>query len=217
MIFLLAAWWQLPAEAIFSRFTKVFFKPDPNIFNPGLINGINIMVLFYAAIVCAMVLWLLFKTVLRKHKHSPSLYSVLFSLCATMFFLHTAWQGVGTCRYLQDIFCAFASKTPEQKYSLFAREEYLFAQLCHRLLPGPHSAQFVFGQDVSRDPGMIKRNALAYFLYPIDIRDIRSEEKDSLIIYKHQDARALVPPNYTIIGLYNEDSVIAVKRETQEQ
>ena len=101
----------------------------------------------------------------------------------------------------------------EKKYfTLEDPDSYRFAKYCQRLLPGQHSAKLITGLDTSRDPGMLIHRKLAYFLYPIDIRNIRKEPVDSLIIFAVKDATQLVPEDFQISGKYNESSLIAVKK-----
>ncbi len=75
----------------------------------------------------------------------------------------------------------------------------------------PLSAEFVTDMDISHDPGMLEHRSLAFFLYPVDIRNIYDANRDAWIAYQKKNAAETVPEGYQIIYQYDERNLIAVK------
>ena len=67
--------------------------------------------------------------------------------------------------------------------------------------------------DLSGEPDMFYYRALAYYLYPIDIRDIRRQEKDSVMILSSEAYSPHIPENFKILGSIDERCFLAVKKE----
>lgn len=122
------------------------------------------------------------------------------------------FQTMNQARYLMAMYQGYHGKTIEERRSPLLRKISLFAQYCQERLPGQHNARFLSDLDLSNDPGMFIHRALAYYLYPIDIRDIRKGDKDSLIIHK-ANAVQHIPEGYTLVGQWNEYAAVAIKSQ----
>ena len=107
----------------------------------------------------------------------------------------------------------YAAKPIDEKYYGILKTVHDYAVFCRRNLPGKHSAQFISDLDVSKDPGMSTHRAVAYYLYPIDIRNIRQEPKDSLVVFKKNNPVQSVPDDFRVIGMFGETNLLAVKQE----
>ncbi|MBZ0306856.1 MAG: hypothetical protein K8I82_12375 [Anaerolineae bacterium] len=83
----------------------------------------------------------------------------------------------------------------------------------YRLAAGDihYRAQFVSDMDMSRDPGMLEHRSFAFFLYPIDVRNIYQKDFDAWIAYEKDAAESLVPDGYKILHKYNARNVLAIR------
>ena len=76
---------------------------------------------------------------------------------------------------------------------------YAFSQIYSRYKQEICNPKLVSDLDFSKDPAMTWQRYLAYSLYPIDIRKIRSDSYNSLIFFSKKDAAAYVSADFEII------------------
>ena len=57
---------------------------------------------------------------------------------------------------------------------------------------------------------MIIHRILAYYLYPVDLRNIRREKAAYLIAFQKKNAKDHIPPDYTILTQLDDQTLIAV-------
>jgi hypothetical protein len=108
----------------------------------------------------------------------------------------------------------YSGKTADQKYSEILKAIYFLPKQTKALLPGYHKAILITDLDLTKDPGMLYHRQLAYFLYPIDIRDIhRHEIPDLILIFFKRDAISHIPNGYTPYHIFNTENLIAVKQK----
>lgn len=192
------------------------YKPHHNIFFAPYISGINFYALIYLIFLSSMPLLHLINKIHRRKTGSDaitSIHSTALPLVFTLFFLFTILQTIGLVNDAQKEFRIYAGKSIEEKYvAITGKQIYLFVRYCRQTLPGFHNARLLTDMDLSKDPGMITHRVLAYFLYPIDIRNIRNGPVDSLILFANRNAIANVPEDFEIRGIFDQSSVVAVKR-----
>lgn len=193
-------------------FSRFFFLPHINNFRPGVIAGRNVNHLFYYIVVAATLIvsalqWKFF----RKDQPVNGL-KTFFITAFSVYVLMTLCQTVSLYRYFAADIRQFYGRPVEDRCRYLYGHIYLYARACRQVLPGKHTAELVTDMDMSRDPGMFSHRALAYFLYPIDIRGIRGEPPDCLVIFRKQDARSHVPPGYEVVLPYDGQSLLAVKK-----
>lgn len=193
-----------------------FYKPHHNISLPPYIAGTNAYALMYFIFFLSLLPLHLIRRLCGKRRDaqvdSPIFATALHTTFA-LFCLLAALQTISQINYARVEFRTFAGKSGDEKNAAIAGEKlYSFIQYCRKILPGAHNARFLMDMDLSNDPGMITHRMLAYYLYPIDIRGVRSGPIDSLIIFAKKDAVAGVPDDFKIIGTFDPSSVIAVKK-----
>jgi hypothetical protein len=107
---------------------------------------------------------------------------------------------------------AFANKPLMERYPPPIKRLKEYASFVREILPGAQSAAFATDMDISRDPGMFYHRAFAYYLYPVDIRNIRGLETDYLIVLHTGENALQVPPNYQILGSVDGECFVATKQ-----
>jgi hypothetical protein len=205
-----------PPLKLLSQFLNSFRSFHPNITIPShAISGINAIIYLYLFFIYLFIIFILIK-LFSKHIKDVSLPSIVLHCAVITFSVLTIFQAAGLFKnYLID-YQIFANKSLDQKNQIIeSNHSYAFAQFCHTILPGRHTAKLVTDLDLSRDPGMFIYRQFAYYLYPIDNRNIRNEPVDTLIIFIKNNARKNIPDNFQIIGTFNKNNLIAIKKAQQ--
>ncbi len=192
-----------------------FYKPHYNICLPPYIAGNNFYVFVYLAFLIVVPSVHLIRRFHNHKMHSKAsgiLTTALFTAFA-LFYLLSVLQTISQIDNARAEFKIFTNKSNDEKnIAIAGKKLYGFVQYCRKILPGVHNAQFLTDMDLSNDPGMITQRMLAYYLYPIDIRNVRNDPLDSLIVFAKKDAVANVPDDFRIIGVFDQSSVIAIKK-----
>src|SRR3989338_5403853 len=189
-----------------------FYNPNQNIFFPPYIAGINPYALIYLIFFTSLP-FLHFIHKLRGRKTDRRTGSPIFATALhagfTLFCLLTVLQTTSLINYARVEFGTFAGKSGEKKNTAIAGKKLCsFIQYCREILPGFHNAQLLTDMDLSNDPGMITQRMLAYYLYPIDIRNVRGGRPvDSILVFDKADAVASVPDDFKVIGTFDQSSV----------
>ncbi len=197
-------------QSLIVKFFNGFYIPHHNFCLPGKIAGWNLLVCVYILILLSAATFVILKMIFRKSSNDFQLAPTIKNLMHAFLILVILFQTMNQARYFIAMYQGYHGKTIEERRSPLLREISLFAQYCQERLPGQHNARFLSDLDLSNDPGMFIHRALAYYLYPIDIRDIRKGDKDSLIIHK-ANAVQHIPEGYTLIEQINEYNAIAIK------
>lgn len=196
------------------RSIQNLYNPHHNISPAPHIRGVNFYVYVYLVLfLSAISLRLIAKCSHPETQKVSTPVSILFQCTMILYALTINAQTFSLLRHALNEFRVYAEKSTEEKYAhIISGKAYTFARYCRSLLHGPHRADFITDMDLANDPGMITHRMLAYHLYPIDIRGIREEAADSLILFKKKNAVASVPENFEIIGRFDEDSLIAAPK-----
>jgi hypothetical protein len=129
-----------------------------------------------------------------------------------LFFLLIGLQTLSHSFAFSQEYRLFVPKTTEERINLFFDNSYRFAQYCHLHLPGKHWGQVVTDLDITKPQEMITFFAVAYYLYPIDIRIDRHHPKDCLVIFSKKDPLVGIPDNYQVAGNFDEHSLLAIPK-----
>ena len=107
----------------------------------------------------------------------------------------------------------YYGKTLAQKEALLFGDPYTFAMNCKKYLRGYHAATLITDMDIKRPREMTIHRRLAYFLWPINIREHRKGERvDCLVVFSKKDAMNSIPEDYVVQYKFDENNILAVKR-----
>lgn len=202
--------------AFFARLTKILYIPSHNICVVGNMGHFHAYFYFYL-LLGASFITIGFLRIKLKLEHIP-LYRFLFTVALAVYFLLIGFQSLNQLKVFVAQWQAFAGKTLAEKNQAILGKTYKFAQLCREAWPGYHRAELVTDLDMSRDPGMYMHRAVAYHLYPIDIRAIHREGlSETIVLFYKKNARAFVPDDFEIIAALDDENVLAVKKRTMSK
>lgn len=193
--------------------TTNFYLPSINIFLPGEIAGILWPILFYVVFSLSFIItYLLEKSGVIKYPR-PAFRQKIITVTMAALFCQTALQSLNLAKYCRTSTKIFAGKASGEKYlSLVKEEPYQYATIARQALPGIHRAELITDMNLTCDPGVTTHRVLAYFLFPIDIRNIYDGPKDTLVMFNKKNARAHVPADYKIIKIFDDANLIATKK-----
>ena len=195
-------------------FARKFYDPSVCSFTTFYINGIHINIFSYLGILIAIVLIGL----VRRRSGAPLKMGLLkrdiFRVILAFYFLMIGFQTIGQGIYFKDMRKRYKGKTYHEKKVETFGKIYIYSLNSRRLLPGRHQGKLITDMDISRDPGMINHRSLAYLLYPIDIRRVRGDGEDCLVVFNKKDAMASVSEEYEIIQTFGPYDLLARKKVT---
>jgi hypothetical protein len=188
-----------------------FYIPTVNCFLTGNNPEENIFFWIYLAVLCSLLIVTIFyilKLFLEKRFLTFDIQQLLKSYKRILFiiiFLIMFPQTINQFQFLNDEFLYNKLRL------LYFSEIKQFAELCQTVAPGKQQADFITDMNTNADPGMYIFRLLAYHLYPIDIRDVRPNEKKYLIIFQKENGLSYVSSNYSVAGQWNSENLIAQK------
>lgn len=194
--------------------TKIYaipYMPHVNIFFAPLVDGVNLYVFFYAILYCSLLLTIGVRFLHKERfdRMAIASFSVLILYGLITALLTKQWAA-DTLRNIKT----FSGKTTEEKNAALRHNHiFIFAQFCRSRLPEKGAARIVTDLDLTRDPGMFYQRRLAYYLYPIDMRNVRQEEPEIMIIFAKHNAKASVPEDFEILASLDEENLVAVKKK----
>ena len=137
---------------------------------------------------------------------------MILSSLLTIYFFVTVGQTICFFKYFKKELKLFSEETTEGKYSSVLKDIYLLPKHTKSYLPGYHRTKLITGLNIKKDPGAIIYRIFAYLLYPIDIRNIHSNEPfDSVLVYFKENAIDDIPEGYTLYHIFSDESIIAIK------
>ena len=200
---------KIPLGFIFTTYFKDFCYTDTNIFLSGHLAGLSINYFYYILAFLSTFFIVLFQKRISKNSQKNT-FTILLSISLIVCFFYTIGQSYYQTNMLMNDRHNLKGKTfPERVHNLNG-DVYLFALNCSKNLPGTHNATLITDLNY-QGIDMFYHRRLAYFLYPIDIREIRDGQKDCLIIYEKENAIKHVPQDYKIIYKHNDKSLLAYK------
>lgn len=202
--------------SIISQLLTSFYMPGYNLIPAGYIYEVNVMELTYLVIVTTILnLYLINLLILKFNKRSkPSkiyiedIKKLIVISLITIIFLQTNNQiNYSVKEFNKSKNLPFRSHRPQ----FFTNADDI-AQLCKNVLPGKHNAYFKTDIDLSTDPGMLFHRALAYYLYPIDIRNTRKDTKDSLIVFQKHNPKSELTDDWQLLTIIDNKSLLAIRK-----
>lgn len=197
-----------------SQIYKHLYRPHHNIFDLPDIGGITFYHYVYIALLLASLSLCLIKKILKSKapKKKQAISSTLLSLVFTAYIFVTIVQTASFFKFFKKEFKNFSGKSTEKNYTRIFKPIYLLPKYTRFRLPGYHRAKFITDMNIKKDPGALLYRALAHFLYPVDIRNIRSNEPfDTVLIFFKKDAVSHIPDGYQLQYAFNDENVIATR------
>ncbi|MGE0269150.1 MAG: hypothetical protein AB7S78_11930 [Candidatus Omnitrophota bacterium] len=212
----LALYMKLPEKHLFGFLTETSFKPHQNIMLYGQLNHIPFPIFLYVAIfVLTIILWVFNRVI---HSANPNNYPLD---CVRTFFLISTLSVFTFLLIIQTIciskvwgksFELFANKTEVEKFhGSTVQQSLIMAEFCKKFAPGTQKAKFETDLDITEDPGMLIHRSFAFYLYPIDIRNIYRGEPNLWIAFQKKEAIRHVPRGYKVLGILDDQNIIAMK------
>lgn len=140
-----------------------------------------------------------------------SLFGHLRNVTVALLILMNIAQMAGILRFWRKSVHMFAGHRAYER-SPFARPKEIATAFRRAVGDRPLRGQFISDLDISRDPGMLEHRSFAFFLYPVDIRNVYSQDPEAWVAYRKTNAAAEVPEGYTIVYQYDENNLIAVRK-----
>lgn len=202
--------------SIISKLLKSFYRPGYNLIPAGYLYEINIMTLIYLVIVLTILnLYLINFLIFKFNKKSKPLKNsfedikkiIIISLIVIIFL-----QTINQINYSIKEFNTFKNLPFHSHRPQFFTDAAQIAQLYKKNLPGKHNAYFKTDLNMSADPGMLFHRALAYYLYPIDIRNTRNDSKDSLIVFQKNDPMSELTDDWQLLAIIDDKSLVAIRK-----
>ncbi len=207
----------LPITLFLQEVTKQFYFPSQNIINPGHIFNTNIYTHIYRIFfIVAVTLSFLNLAVKNCIGESPIKIRQIPLLIMTVFFIGiTTFQMTNISqKFLMREKIISTKKKLTEKYRVMINPKVVsFCQFVQKKITEPRSAKFITDLNTAQDPGMLMHRQIAYFLYPIDIRGIRSEPVDVLILFEKKAAKNYVPEDFETVYSMNNNNLVAIKEK----
>jgi len=201
---------KIPFDQGLNLFLSFIFNPDTDF---RLFQTLTLRYIFFAGMGLVF-LFILFicRFAGKRIRNAPekmvdkALMAVVCVYLLTLFF-----QTFGQMHYLLIRRPVFRLTTA-QKYSLMVGPIFHYPIMARQILPQGrrYTCQLMTDIDTYRDPGMLKHRMLSYFLYPVDLRQIRREPVNCVFAFQKEDAVHCVPGNYEIIKQWDDRHLLAV-------
>jgi len=205
LIFSITAFTQnIPSKTLLSRLTTNSYQPHYNSFP-------NNNHFIYLIILLSIIIVYMLKISVWRRQQALTLPSLLSGVLTGALLITMTLQTIGQTYYFIREFQSIGGKRTVDRYPGALKEIVDFAGFCKQRLPGIHSCELISDLDMSRDPGMFLHRTLAYHLYPIDIRDIRSVPSDCVIVFAAANALSRVPEGYGVVGIWGPKNLLAIK------
>jgi len=201
-------------QGFFSYLIENSYRPHINEMKPLIVGGRPLYTYYYSIVLISFILAVTLKRLpsipLFKLRSPQSL------LVTSGFFALVLSLGLQSFTYVNAFTKEYrglrGKSLHERQLILNYGKVYQFARHARLLLKDHPSAQLITDMDITTDPGMYIRNFLAYHLYPVDMRNIRGEPVDNLIIFRKKNALQSVPEDFEILEQIDEENIIAVKK-----
>ncbi len=205
LIFFITAFTQnIPSKTLLSRLAANSYQPHYNSFSN---NNHFIYLIMQLSITIVYML----KILVWRRQQALTLPSLLSGVLTGTLLITMALQTIGQTYYFIHKFQSVGGKKAVDRYPGALKGTVDFAGFCKQRLPGSHNCELISDLDTYRDPGMFLHRTLAYHLYPIDIRDIRSAPSDCVIVFATADALSRVPKGYGVVGTWGPENLLAIK------
>jgi len=209
-------WNEIPLQNLLNYLFRTSYRPHHNIIFYGSIKGILLVHYIYCIFaINFIVLWILDRIMYIRHRFESektsinTLVHLSACFCACLLLLIQLCSVMRTWSYEMR---SFSNKTEGAKIGMTTiGKPFRIASFYKSQIQGPLNTAFTTDLDLSKDPGMLMHRSLAFYLYPIDIRQIRNGKTDSWIAFEKENAAQFVPEGYTIAVQYDPKNLIAVR------
>jgi hypothetical protein len=206
--------YDVPFRDSLRRIVRSIHRPNVNICSTGTFASFYFNQVIYCLWDFAVVMVILWGCLRKRMSFREMGHSVFRAVSIAVFVMFTLMQTSGMVLHGVEQNKVFYHLSDQQaKQRLWYGDIALFAEQIRGALPGKHNAQLVTGLDFhNNSENMFEQRKLAYFLYPIDIRDIRLGDKDVIVVLHKENPEQYVPSGYEIMVRRGDDSLAAVKR-----
>lgn len=126
-----------------------------------------------------------------------------------VFLIVILFQVMSQNRFLDKFGKILLGKSTHEKYMHIYHHSYAYAQFVLEAVPFNCHGQLITNFDIAKN---LEPYVLKYFLFPrVNIIDEFSDPA-CLLIYSKDEPQRYVPDNYKIIGTFDRDSLIAIKK-----
>lgn len=184
-----------------------------NFARPPIVFGGNALSIFYIAwIIFVIIMIVRYQFSRRNKKARVSVYHAVIFAWVVFFVVTTILSLISQAIFFRNHYQIFSQKTLSEKQEYIFENLYRFPQMISRDFPGHYRAEWITDIDTTKEPGMFAHRAVAYFLYPIDIRGIRSPEPfEARIMMDKENAEDFLRDGFVIDFRYSDSFVIAFK------
>ena len=147
--------------------------------------------------------------ILRQQPYKPWVLGIV-----VIIFLSAFWEGVSRTKiFIQEDFPHLSEPESVQNMKMF-RMTYKYAQKVKSCFPDVYlEAQLISDLDFSTAENMHIHRALAYFLFPLNVRSHFLEgEPKILFFFRKRNALNYIPDGYAVQVTFDPDNLIAVKK-----
>lgn len=201
-----------PPFSIIQTFARQGYVLHHNLVPPCLAFKLNFNTYIYVILFFSINLSFIFQKFITKNI-GITFQQFVFSIVSVLFFLVSLNQLYNFKYYYKFENELFGNKSIEEKNAnLYDGIAYQYSRFCHANIQGHRNAQLITDADLSREPGMLAHRMLAYYLYPIDIREVRKKEPDYLLFFMKKNAKEHIPHNFEVIATLNKDNLVARRK-----
>ena len=202
---------------ILSRIFSRLYVPRVNILMTVKTMNINVNIFIYLILFLSILYVKAFELLIfrkeRKQNVRPYL-SMVLATCFCIFFLVNILQMGPLVKFFKKDIRLFSGKPLHEKHMKITHGfTSVYARMSKEVLPGFHSAAFVSDIDIHKSPGMLIHRMLAYYLYPIDMRQMRKEPIDCMVLFHKKNAEEYIPDDFEILRVLDNKNIIAIKKE----
>lgn len=198
---------------LIKTFAKNGYNFHPNLIHPPFAYSVNFNLYIYFIFLLSIALsFLLYKYTIKNFNINPQQF--MFYVGCILFVIVTINQLYNFHYYYKFEKQLFSGKSlAEKNLNLSYGTAYRYSSFCHHYIRGHQNARLITDVDINKEPGMLDHRMMAYYLYPIDIRDVRKKEPDYLLFYRKKNASDHVPDNFQIIVEVNNEYLIAKRKQ----
>ncbi len=202
----------VPPILLIKTFVNQGYVLHHNLVRPCSAFTLNFNIYIYFVLFFSTAIAFIFqKTIVRNLEFTFQQF--IFCIISVLFTLVSMNQLFNFQYYFKFEQQLFGNKSLREKNSnLYEGIVYRYSIFCHNFINGAQNAQLITDLDLNREPGMLDHRMLAYYLYPIDIRNVRRKAPDYLLFFMKRNASDHVPDNFKIIAVINKDNLIAKRK-----
>ena len=122
-----------------------------------------------------------------------------------------AMQSMSAAQYWQDSMTLFGNGAGYSNHAI-QRTKTMADAMREAVGNRPFKAQLASDRDLTQDPGLLERNIMGFFLYPVDIAGTTPRPHDAWVAFYKRDAVRHVPPGFVVVYQFDAENLIAVRK-----